>query len=266
MAETDFLRLKRESMADIFIDINSDLGESQRGLADGSDFELMHFITSANIACGGHAGDESTMRQTLTAARELNVAVGAHPSYPDRANFGRVEIPLSATEIEATVREQILSLLHEAEKIGVPIAHVKPHGALYHAARDRQIAEAIGRAAMIVDPRLVMVGQAGSATIAYWRAMGLRCVGEAFADRAYEKDGRLRSRSLPGALLEDPTRAAEQALEIVLHHRVIADDRNEVQIDAQTLCIHSDTPNAAAIARAVRTKLTAAGVIVRPLA
>jgi 5-oxoprolinase (ATP-hydrolysing) subunit A len=251
-------------MPDISIDINSDLGESPEALANGSDFELMRSITSANIACGGHAGDESTMQQTLAAARELNVAVGAHPSYPDRANFGRVEMPLSPQEIEATVREQILSLVREAEKLGMRTVHVKPHGALYHAARDRQVAEAIGRAAMCIDPQIVMVGQAGSPTLTYWREIGLRCVGEAFADRAYEKDGKLRSRNLPGALLDTPARAAQQALEIVLRHQVLSNNGHGLPINAETLCIHSDTPNAAVIAREVKKQLRAAGVIVRP--
>lgn len=252
-------------MADISIDINSDLGESPRALANGSDFELMRFITSANIACGGHAGDESTMKQTLAAACELQVAVGAHPGYPDRANFGRVEMPISPQEIEDTVRDQILSLLREAEKLGTPLAHVKPHGALYHAARDRQVAEAIGRAAISIDPGLVMVGQAGSATLTYWREMGLRCAGEAFADRAYEKDGKLRNRNLPGALLDSPARAAQQALDIVSLHRATTHDGNELTVKAETLCIHSDTPNAAAIAREVKNRLVSTGIIVRPL-
>jgi 5-oxoprolinase (ATP-hydrolysing) subunit A len=253
-------------MPEIFIDINSDLGESPQTLADGRDFELMRFITSANIACGGHAGDESTMQQTLAAARELNVAVGAHPSYPDRTNFGRVAMPLSAAEIEATVRGQIFSLVRAAEKLGMRITHVKPHGALYHAARERQVAEAIGRAAMSLDPQLIMVGQSGSVTLTYWRAMGLRSVGEAFADRAYEKDGELRSRTLPDALLDAPDRAAQQALEIVLRRRVVTCDGDELAVDAETLCIHSDTPNAASIVREVRSRLVAVGVGIHALA
>lgn len=252
-------------MAELFIDINSDLGESPEALANGMDFKLMRSITSANIACGGHAGDESTMNQTLTAARELDVSVGAHPGYPDRGNFGRIEMPLSPEEIERTVREQILSLTDAAQKLGMRVAHVKPHGALYHAARDRHVAEAIGRAAMSIDPKLVMVGQAGSSTLECWRAMGLCCVGEAFADRAYEKDGRLRSRTLPGALLESPARAAEQAVDIVLRRRATTHDGEELAITAETLCIHSDTPNAAVIAREVKNQLAAAGVVVRPL-
>jgi 5-oxoprolinase (ATP-hydrolysing) subunit A len=251
-------------MAEVAVDINSDLGESPQALASGSDFELMRFITSANIACGGHAGDESSMMKTLIAARELNVAVGAHPSYRDRANFGRILMTISPQEIESTVREQILALVCAADKLGMRIAHVKPHGALYHAAQDRRVAEAIGRAAISIDQQLIMVGQAGSATLSYWRAMGLRSVGEAFADRAYERDGKLRSRNLPGALLEDPSRAAQQAVGIVVAHRVISHDGNELDVEAETLCIHSDTPNAAAIAREVAHQLAAVGVVVRP--
>ncbi len=257
----------------IFMDINADLGESPEALASGSDRELMRFISSANVACGGHAGDEATMKQTLMDARELNVAVGAHPSYPDRANFGRVAMPLSAEEIERSVREQIMSLAQAAAALGMRIAHVKPHGALYHASRDRGVAEAIGRAAisatmnaaMNLDQQLVMVGQAGSPALEHWRAMGLRCAAEAFADRAYENDGTLRSRNLPGALLDTPDRAAEQALEIALHHRVLTAGHQQRPITANTLCIHSDTPNAIVIAREVKLRLTAAGVAVHAL-
>jgi 5-oxoprolinase (ATP-hydrolysing) subunit A len=256
-------------MSELFIDINSDLGESAETIANGGDFELMRFITSANIACGGHAGDESTMKQTLAAARELNVAVGAHPSYPDQANFGRAMMSISTKQLETSVREQITSLAEAATTVGLKIAHVKPHGALYHAAKDRAVAEAIGRAVTSAfshsGSQPVMVGQAGSAALEHWRAMGLHCAAEAFADRAYENDGTLRNRNRVGALLDTPARAAEQGLNIALHHRVITLDRRELPITADTLCIHSDTPNALEIARAVKRQLAAAGVEVRSL-
>jgi UPF0271 protein len=226
----------------------------------------MRFITSANIACGGHAGDDSSMRQTLAMARQLEIAAGAHPSYPDRPNFGRVVMPISPNEVEATVREQISRLAHLAEELGIRLAHVKPHGALYHAARDPQVAEAIGRAVLTIDRQLVMVGQAGSPTLQYWRAMGLRCASEAFADRAYERDGTLRSRSLPGALLDNPARAAAQAVKIAREHRVLTQEGQEVPVLADTLCIHSDTPNSPAIAQEVRRQLTEAGFEVRRFA
>ena len=252
-------------MSELVIDINSDLGESPEALANGSDLELMRSITSANIACGGHAGDESSMKQTLAAAREFKVAAGAHPSYPDRANFGRAAMQLAPEELEAAIRGQILSLAELADRLGMRLSHVKPHGALYHAARERQVADAIGRAALSVDPKLVMVGQAGSSTLRYWREMGLRCAAEAFADRVYESDGRLRSRNLPGALLDSPARAAQQALEIAQHHRALTPEGKHVAVSGETLCIHSDTPNATAIAQEVRRQLQGAGFVVRPL-
>jgi UPF0271 protein len=248
------------------IDLNADVGESTGSLASGADFELMRHITSASIACGGHAGNAQTMKRTLEFAKELRVAGGAHPGYPDRTNFGRVELAIEAGELETSVRGQISALARIGDELGVRLRHVKPHGALYHAAnRDREVALAIGRAVMAVDSELLMVGQAGSPCLATWRSLGLRCVGEAFADRAYEQDGTLRQRKLPGALLEDPEQAARQALEIVVHQRVSLPDGSKMPLSAETLCIHSDTPGAAAIARTVSERLKAAGVQIRPM-
>ena len=254
-------------MRKVSIDINADLGESEESLANGSDFELMRYITSANVACGGHAGDERTMRATLAAAKKLGVAVGAHPGYADRANFGRIELQLSPAEIEASVHDQIAALMQIAESLDVRVEHMKPHGALYHAANNhREVAAAIGRAAKAVDPQLIMVGQAGSSALEVWRAMGLRTAAEAFADRAYEPDGTLRKRPLAGALLDDSARTALQALDIVLRHSVIATDGSQLAVKAETICVHSDTPGSAAIAREVNQRLKAAGVLVRAVA
>jgi 5-oxoprolinase (ATP-hydrolysing) subunit A len=254
-------------MSDLSIDINADLGESEEALANGSDFELMRYITSANVACGGHAGDEHMMRETLVAAKRLKVAVGAHPSYPDRANFGRIELQLSPAEIEGFVSDQIAALVSVAASLDMSVVHVKPHGALYHAAnKSREVAEAIGRVAKTIDAKLVMVGQAGSSTLEVWREMGLRTAAEAFADRAYEPDGTLRKRSLAGALLDDPARAAQQALSIVLQHSVRASNGRELAMKVDTICIHSDTPGSARIAREINQRLKAAGVLVRALA
>jgi len=254
-------------MTGFSIDINADLGEFRDSLLNGSDFELMRYITSANVACGRHAGDEHTMSETLIAAKKLKVAVGAHPGYPDRENFGRVEMPLPPAEIEALVREQIVALMKIADSLDMRLVHVKPHGALYHAAnKNNEVAEAIGRAAKVLDPQLIMVGQAGYATLEVWRSMGLQTAAEAFADRAYEPDGTLRKRTLAGALLEDPAQAAEQALSIATQHKVICGDGRELPVEAQTICIHSDTPGSAAIAREVKQRLKAAGVLVRALA
>jgi len=254
-------------MSEITIDINADLGESEKSLANGSDFELMRYITSANVACGGHAGDEHTMRETLTAAKRLNVAVGAHPGYADRANFGRVELQLKVAEIEASVRQQIEALMAIADSLGMTLVHIKPHGALYHVAnKDRETALALGRAVKAINPQFIMVGQAGSSTLAIWQSMGLRCAAEAFADRAYEADRTLRKRTLAGALLDTPERAARQALDIAIRHTVTTGDGTALPVDAETICIHSDTPGSAAIAREVNVRLTAAGVTVRALA
>ena len=254
-------------MSDVVVDINADLGESEESLSNGTDLELMRYITSANIACGGHAGNEQTMRQTLDAARTLSVAAGAHPGYPDRANFGRIESALSPDEIEASVLEQIASLAKVAESLGMHLVHVKPHGALYHAAnKNREVALAIGRAATEINPRLVMVGQAGSPALEAWHSMGLRWAAEAFADRAYEPDGTLRKRTLPGALLDDPECAAQQAVSIAVKHSVVTTDGSELRVRADTICIHSDTPGSVAIAREVNQRLKAQRVLVRSLA
>lgn len=253
-------------MNELWIDINADLGESEESLAKGTDFELMRYITSANVACGGHAGDENTMRETVRFAKQLNVAVGAHPGYPDRANFGRLESPMSAAEIESSVRDQIAALASIAGSLGVRLAHCKPHGALYHAAnKSVEIAAAIGRAVLESDEQLIMVGQAGSSTLTLWESMGLSCAAEAFADRAYEPDGILRKRTLPGALLDDPARAAQQAWDITARQTVVTTNGSELRVTASTICIHSDTPGSVAIARAVNERLKHGGVPVRAL-
>jgi 5-oxoprolinase (ATP-hydrolysing) subunit A len=253
-------------MGDLRMDINSDLGESEESLASGADFELMRYITSANVACGGHAGDERTMRETVRIAKQLGVAVGAHPGYPDRENFGRIESPMSAAEIEATVRDQIAALAEIAVPLGVELVHCKPHGALYHAAnKSAEVAAAIGRAVLESDEQLIMVGQAGSATLTLWESMGLSCAAEAFADRAYEADGILRKRTLPGALLDDPAKAARQAIDIATRQVAVATDSSKLKVVAQTVCIHSDTPGSVAIARAVNEGLKKAGVQLRAL-
>lgn len=253
-------------MSGVLMDINSDLGESPESLANGTDLELMRYITSANIACGGHAGDAQTMKQTVEFAKVFDVSVGAHPSYPDRANFGRIESAMTPDELEISVRDQIAALAHVADGLGVRLRHVKPHGALYHAANvSREIALAVGRAVMAVDAQLITVGQAGSSCLDVWRTMGLCCAAEAFADRAYERDGSLRQRALSGALLDDPERAAKQAVDLAVRHTVVLGDGSELPVVANTICIHADTPGASGIARAVNQRLKAAGVHVQSL-
>lgn len=248
------------------IDLNCDMGELLEMLADGSQEALMMYVSSANIACGGHAGDAETMRATIEQALRHKVAVGAHPSYEDRANFGRVELRLSAEAIAASVYRQILALEEIAKKLGAQIGHVKAHGALYNqAARDREVARAIAEGVRRWRTDVVLVGLAGSVMIEEFCAAGFAVAAEAFADRRYERDGSLRSRRLDDALLCDPGQAAEQALRIVEEGNVIAANGSVVPVSAQTLCIHGDTPGAAAIAAAVHRRLQAAGIRIEAL-
>lgn len=246
------------------IDINADLGESPECLANGSDAELMRHITSANIACGGHSGDASTMEQTIDLARKNNVSIGAHPSYPDQAGFGRTVLDMSVADLEHSVADQINQLVVIARRLGMCVAHVKPHGALYHACNhNAEVARAVCRAALGVDSRLFIVGQAGARCLDIYQQAGLRTTAEAFADRIYEADGSLRDRKLAKALLESPEDAAAQGMAIAVNKAVITAAGSKLPISAETLGIHSDTPNAASIAHALRERLTGAGVTVR---
>ena len=248
------------------IDLNADLAESPERLADGSDAELMRYITSANVACGAHAGDVVTMEQTLELAQQIGVIVGAHPGYPDRENFGRIALDMPHADLTSVIHDQLTELATIAQRLEMQVSYVKPHGALYHAcSTDQETAQAVARAVLAVNSRLIMVGQSGSPCLAIYRDMGLQAAAEAFADRAYESDGSLRSRKLPGSLLEDPQAAAAQAESVVTRGVVVTTSHHELPVRAETLCIHSDTPGAANIARAVRERLVAAGVEVRPL-
>jgi 5-oxoprolinase (ATP-hydrolysing) subunit A len=220
------------------IDLNCDMGELEDAVHEAA---LMEYITSANIACGGHAGDESTMERTARLALARGVRIGAHPSYPDRANFGRVEMAMPPAAIEVTVREQIERLERVVAKLGAPIAHVKAHGALYNvAARDETVARAIGAAVAGWNARAIVFGLAGSLALDVWRGMGLPVAAEAFADRRYEADGTLRSRKFADALITNPAEAAAQALHFAREGRV------------QTICVHGDTPGAVGILKACR--------------
>jgi UPF0271 protein len=243
------------------IDLNCDMGELPEALADGSQEALMKYVSSANIACGGHAGNPETMRVTIEQALRHKVAVGAHPGYEDRANFGRLELRLSFEEITTSVYRQILTLEEIAKKLGAQIGHVKAHGALYNqAARDREVARAIAEGVRRWRTGVILVGLAGSVMLEEFRAAGFPVAAEAFADRRYERDGSLRSRKFDDALLRDPEQAAEQALQIAEQGSVIATDGSLVPVHAQTLCIHGDTPGAAKIAAAVHHRLDAAGI------
>jgi 5-oxoprolinase (ATP-hydrolysing) subunit A len=248
------------------IDLNCDMGELPEAIADGTQEALMRSITSVNVACGGHAGDKETMRATIEQALRWKLAIGAHPGYPDRANFGRVELKMPAREIADSVFEQVRALAEVAAECGARVVHVKPHGALYNqAARDREIAEAIAEGVGRCRQDVVLVGLAGSSMLSVFRAAGFAVAAEAFADRRYEKDGSLRSRKFEDALIRDPEQAAQQARRVVERGTVIASDGTEVAVDAQTICIHGDTPGAPGIAARVAQTLREASVKLMPL-
>jgi len=248
------------------VDLNCDMGELPEMLADGSQEALMEFVTSANVACGGHAGDEEMMRATIEQALRLGVAVGAHPGYEDRETFGRVALNLSAEEIRDSVYRQVLALGKIAEKCGAAVVHVKPHGALYNqAAQDAGIARSIADGVARWRKDVVLVGLAGSVMLREFRAAGFRVAAEAFADRRYEKDGNLRARKFRDALLDVPEKAAEQAVRIAEGRGVLTREGTAVEVEAQTICIHGDTPGAERIAEAVRKALEGAEVAVRAL-
>ena len=241
------------------IDLNSDLGEGA-----GADAEIMPLVTSANIACGAHAGDEPTMEATVALAIRHRVAIGAHPGYRDSANFGRVPLDLPPDALREDIRAQLEALRSVAQRAGARVTRVKAHGALYNQGeRDEAVAGTIARAAAEVDPALVLVATPGSAMARAAERQGLRVAREGFIDRAYEPDGTLRSRRLPGALITDPAAAAAQALSFAVDGGVVAHDGRFLPLEVDTLCVHGDTPGAASILRAVRAALVAGGIAVR---
>jgi len=247
--------------AHLKIDLNCDMGELPEAIADGTQESLMPSLTSVNVACGGHAGDEQTMKATIEQALRWKLAIGAHPGYADRANFGRLELDVPLNEIAASVFEQVRALAEIAAGCGARVVHVKPHGALYNqAVGNRALAEAIAKGVARWSRDVVLVGLAGSPMLDVFRNAGFVVAAEAFADRRYEVDGTLRSRKFEDALIRDPAEAGWQALSIVERGAVTACDGSKVSVDAQTLCIHGDTPGAPEIATAVARILREAGV------
>jgi len=242
------------------MDINSDMGEINRLLGDGTYEKLMEYVTSINVACGGHAGDETMMAAMVALAKEKGVNIGAHPSYPDRENFGRIDMNMDANELLDTVRDQIQLLVDIGTNNGVNLSHVKAHGALYNrAVIDEEIAQTIGEAIIQVDPLLKVMGLAGSKMLSVFDGLGLDTMAEAFADRSYESDGTLRNRKYDDALITDPNKAALQAKNMV-EGTVISFEGKVIEMNTQTICIHSDTPNAVAIAEAVKEEIKGGGV------
>ena len=243
------------------VDLNADLGEG----APGED-ELLSLISSASIACGLHAGDAATMAASIRAARAAGVAVGAHPSLHDRKNFGRIEQPVSPPEVFALVTYQLGAFQAIASSLGVKPSHLKLHGALYNmAARDQAIAEAAVEALVAFDRSLVLFCPGASALAKAGAARQLRIAREVFADRNYLADGSLVPRSRSDALLHDPELAARRVLQMLREKVVRAIDGTAVPIEAETVCVHGDTPDAVLFARQLRTHLSASGISIAPV-
>ncbi len=241
------------------VDVNCDCGELPAQVAAGVDDQLTRTVTSVNIACGGHAGDEVSMTRLVRVAKVTGTRIGAHPSYPDPARFGRVSMKLPDAALRATVREQVERLLAVCTTEGAILAHIKPHGALYHDCNDATVANIVGEAVIAAVGRDVpLVAAATSAAREHWQAAGLRVIREAFADRAYERDGSLRSRSLAGATLQAAA-AAQQAVMLATQQAVIVEGER-VHVPCDTICVHGDGPDALTTARAVVHALRGAGV------
>ena len=249
------------------IDINSDLGESFGAWSMGDDVAMLDVVTSANVACGFHAGDPAGILRTLKAAAAKNVTIGAHVAYPDKVGFGRRNMDLASDELTADVIYQIGALQGLAKAAGTSVRYVKPHGALYNTiAHDRRQALAVIAAIRAIDPTLVLVALAGSELIELARNEGLQCVAEAFADRAYTPQGTLVSRREPGAVLHDPKLVAQRMLRLVEDGTIEAIDGSLTRIQADSICVHGDSPAAVEMARELRRVLEQANLALRPFA
>jgi UPF0271 protein len=243
----------------LVVDLNADLGEGA-----GHDDELLSLVTSANIACGFHAGDADTMRQSIMTARDRNVAVGAHPSLFDRENFGRKELPVKPDEVLEAVVYQLGIFQAIAEAAGVRPNHVKPHGALYNmAVRDESLAEAIGRAIASVDEKLLLFAPQNTALSRAGEKNGLQIAHEVFADRNYLSNGQLVPRTRPDALLHDPVEAVPRVIRMLREGKVRSIDGVDVDVRAETICLHGDNPEAVDFARELRSRLEKEGVTIR---
>lgn len=246
------------------IDLNADVGEGLGAYAWGQDAAILDCVTSANIACGFHAGDPATMRKTVRLAVDKGVAIGAHPGLPDILGFGRRELSVSAEETYELVVYQIGALRAFATAAGAVLRHVKPHGALYNmAARRQDLAAAVAAAVRDVDRQLILFGLSGSELIRAGRNLGLSTASEVFADRTYQRDGSLTPRSSPEALIADIDQSVVQVLRMIHEGRVRSCQGDDVSIEADTVCLHGDNPHAVELARQLRAKLESAGITLR---
>ena len=264
--DEDLSKQTEKELRKMKIDINCDMGESFGAYKLGQDEEVIKYITSANIACGYHAGDPLVMEQTVSMAKNHGVSVGAHPGFPDLMGFGRRNMDATLPEIKGYVIYQIGALQAFAKAQGLRVEHVKPHGALYTmAVEDEKISEAIVEAIANVDKDLIFVALAGSKMTKIGERIGLRVAYEAFADRAYTPEGMLVSRKQPGAVIDDPEVAAQRALMMAREGKVMAVDGTEIALRTETLCVHGDTPGAVNLVKKIRQTFTEAGVEVTPL-
>jgi UPF0271 protein len=247
------------------IDLNSDLGEGYGPWSMGDDAAMLDIVTSANIACGGHASDPETMHRTLTLAHDRGIVVGAHPSYPDLPGFGRRRLPSSPGEIERFTAAQIGALMAIAALVGHPVRYVKPHGALANVAADEvETAEAIVRAVRAVDASLAILAISGTQLETSAREAGVAVYSEIFADRGYTATGRLVPRSQPGAMINDSETAAERLLGWLETGRMSTREGGEITLAGHSICIHGDSPHAVAMAKVVRERLSARGIGITP--
>jgi UPF0271 protein len=250
----------------VSIDLNADVGESFGVYQLGNDESLLRSVTSANVACGLHAGDPGVMRRTVRLAIAVGVAVGAHPGFPDLQGFGRRELNMGTQEVEDLVLYQVAALAGIAAAEGTRLRHVKPHGALYNmAANDDRLASAVAAGVAAFDRSLVLVGPPQSALLTAGTARGLRVAAEAFADRAYRSDGSLVPRHVAGAVIDDPEAVVQRAIRMACANEVVAIDGSTVDLRADTICVHGDTPQAASIAGLLRRGLADAGVTIAAL-
>lgn len=248
------------------VDLNCDLGESFGNYKCGLDEEVIRYISSANVACGFHASDPAVMARTVALAGENGVSVGAHPGYPDLQGFGRRDMDASPAEVKAMVQYQIGALEAFCTAQGISLVHVKPHGAMYNmAGRDEALAEAICEGIYEVDPGLVLLGLSGSRMLEAAKRTGLKCAKEVFADRAYEEDGTLVARNVPGAMITDEEEAVERVLRIVKDGVVTAITGRDIEVTADSVCIHGDGPKALAFAAKIREALEREAVRIVPL-
>lgn len=248
------------------VDLNSDLGESFGAYKIGMDSAVIPLVSSANVACGFHAGDPTVMAKTVQLCKDSQSAIGAHPGYPDLVGFGRRNMAVSAADVKAMVAYQVGALDAFCKAAGIKLQHVKPHGAMYNmAAKDEALAKAICQAIYEYDKDLILIGLANSQMLVQAKSMGLRCAAEVFADRAYEEDGTLVARTKPGAMIEDEELAVSRVVRMIKEGKVTAITGKDIDITADSVCVHGDGPKALAFVGKLRDAFAAEGIAVVPL-